>query len=175
MGPAKRFTFLSLHLILVLNPNLVPLLHWGRNVPSPSTVRAKQRTVKWKAKAFGRNSRRGRLDIGIYVSHSGIRLFTQAFAATGRLPYPPIPQLLEAQGGGRRGLPLPINTFILIPQQLEAFRCPWLQAVGIFLHSSNSTVFLPSFQSIPLSTTVHTFSTIDKFLLLCYDYHANNT
>ena len=74
MGPAKRFTFLSLHLILVLNPNLVPLLHWGRNVPSPSPVRAKQRTGKWKAAAFGRNTGKGLLDIGFYVSHSGIMI-----------------------------------------------------------------------------------------------------
>ena len=58
----------------MLNPNLVPLLHWGRNVPSPSTVRAKQRTVKWKAAAFGRNPGRGPLDIGFYVSHSGIMI-----------------------------------------------------------------------------------------------------
>ena len=75
MGQAKRFTFLSLHLILVLNPNLVPLLHWGRNVPSPSPVRAKQRTGKWKAAAFGRNTGKGLLDIGFYVSHSGIMVF----------------------------------------------------------------------------------------------------
>ena len=74
MGQAKRFTFLSLHLILVLNPNLVPLLHWGRNVPSPSPVRAKQRTGKWKAAAFGRNTGKGLLDIGFYVSHSGIMI-----------------------------------------------------------------------------------------------------
>ena len=58
----------------MLNPNLVPLLHWGRNVPSPSTVRAKQRTVKGKAAAFGRNAGKGLLEIGFYVSHSGIMI-----------------------------------------------------------------------------------------------------
>ena len=84
LGQAKRFTFLSLHLILVLNPNLVPLLHWGRNVPSPSPVRAKQRTGKWKAAAFGRNVWRGLLDAGYCAFHPGIREsypFLKALAA----------------------------------------------------------------------------------------------
>jgi hypothetical protein len=51
-------------------------LHPPANSPAPSssTVRAKQRTVKGKAAAFGRNAGKGLLEIGFYVSHSGIMI-----------------------------------------------------------------------------------------------------
>ena len=66
-------------------------------------MRAKQRTVKWKAAAFGRNPGRGPLDIGFYVSHSGIMAFIRFLrppAAAFHLPVRSFARTGEEEGAG---------------------------------------------------------------------------
>ena len=55
-------------------PHPCSALQLGAELSFPLTVHAKQRTVKGKAAAFGRKDGKGLLEIGVYVSHSGIMI-----------------------------------------------------------------------------------------------------
>ena len=78
--------------VLALNPNLATLCSWGVAFPSPSPVRATQRTGKWKVAAFGRNAGKGPLDAGYCSFHPGISghrplaFSTQQWSKVGKVP-----------------------------------------------------------------------------------------